>query len=210
MPKSSKIPEPSPPEPADQMVIRDLETVKVLTDPLRLEILELMRQPITVKAVARSLKMPPTKLYYHVGQMEAHGLVRVVATRVVSGIIEKQYQVTARHYSIDRKLLGVGKSDRDSLTQILHNVMDSVSADIQKGLESGLIQIGDEYPIHQRLVLGRTLVRMTPPQAQAFIETLNGLLKQFSADPSEEAQPYSFLIAFHPHSQAKVMEGDDA
>ncbi|GEM84153.1 winged helix-turn-helix domain-containing protein [Meiothermus hypogaeus] len=209
MSKSAKQAEPSPPEPADQMIIRDLETVKVLTDPLRLEILELMRQPITVKAVARSLKMPPTKLYYHIGQMEAHGLIRVVATRVVSGIIEKQYQVTARHYSIDRKLLGVDKNNHHSLTQILHNVLDGVSADIQKGLESGLIRVGDEHPVHQRLVLGRTLVRITPQQAQEFIEKINQLLKQFSEDPSEEAQPYSFLIAFHPHSQAKVMEGDD-
>lgn len=210
MSKTSKADESPIPEPADQLVIRELETLKVLTDPLRLQILELMGKPITVKTVAKSLEIPPTKLYYHVGQMEAHGLIRVVGTRVVSGIIEKQYQVTAKHYTIDRSLLEIHKKDHSSLTEILHNVMDGVSADIQKGLEGGLIQVGDEHPVHQRLVLGRTLVRMTPPQAQEFIETINKLLKQFSTDPSEEAQPYSFLIAFHPHSQAQVKEdGDD-
>ncbi len=208
--KTSKAVESPFPEPADQLVIRELETLKVLTDPLRLQILELMSKPITVKTVAKSLEMPPTKLYYHVSQMEAHGLIRVVGTRVVSGIIEKQYQVTAKNYTIDRSLLGIHKKDHNSLTEILHNVMDGVSADIQKGLESGLIRVGDEHPVHQRLVLGRTLVRMTPQQAQEFIETIHKLLKQFNTDPSEEAQPYSFLIAFHPHSQAQVKEdGND-
>ncbi|WP_299429905.1 helix-turn-helix domain-containing protein [uncultured Meiothermus sp.] len=209
MSNASKAVESPRPEPANQLVIRDLETLKVLTDPLRLQILELMSKPITVKVVARSLAMPPTKLYYHVGQMEAHGLIRVVGTRVVSGIIEKQYQVTAKNYSIDRSLLEIHKKDHSSLTEILHNVMDGVSADIQKGLESGLIQVGDEHPVHQRLVLGRTLVLMTPQQAQQFIETIHMLLKQFSTGPSEKAQPYSFLIAFHPHSQAQVEEGDN-
>jgi hypothetical protein len=44
--------------PAEQMVVKDLETLRMLTDPLRLQILELMSQPHTVKEVALALKTP--------------------------------------------------------------------------------------------------------------------------------------------------------
>ncbi|MBX6342634.1 MAG: helix-turn-helix transcriptional regulator [Thermomicrobiaceae bacterium] len=81
----------------DVFVIRDLETLRAVSDPLRLRLFELLRGgPRTVKQLAAALDLPPTRLYYHVGQLEAHGLVRVVDTRVVSGIIEKRYQATAQ------------------------------------------------------------------------------------------------------------------
>ena len=193
--------------PADQMVIKDLETLKVLTEPLRLQILELMAKPCTVKLVAKSLDMPPTKLYYHVSQLEEHGIIRVVATRVVSGIIEKQYQVTAKSFSIDRSLLGLGKHDWKEWDIIWHNLIEGVSADIRKGLESGLLQVDDHAPIHQRLMLGRSIIKMTPKQAGEFSEKLKVLLKEYDGhDHSDESQPYSLLIAFHLHTRAQVKE----
>ena len=209
--------------PADQMVIKDLETLKVLTDPMRLQILELMAKPITVKVVAKSLDMPPTKLYYHVSQLEEHGIIRVVATRVVSGIIEKQYQVTAKSFSIDRSLLSLDKHDWREWDGIWHNLIDGVSADIRAGLESGLIQIGDEHPKHKRLMLGRSIIKMTPEQANAFAEKLKALLEEYDqgtpgkeAQPghghspaAQAAQPYSILIAFHLHTRAQVKEESD-
>lgn len=75
----------------DEMMIEDAETLRVLADPLRLRIRELMVRPCTVKQVAAVLGIAPTKLYYHINLLEKHKLIVVVAARVVSGIIEKQY-----------------------------------------------------------------------------------------------------------------------
>ena len=80
---------------ADAMKITDLESLKVLADPLRLSILEYLMKPSTVKRIAEKLGKPPTKLYYHFNLLEQHGLIQLVDTRVVSGIIEKHYQATA-------------------------------------------------------------------------------------------------------------------
>src|SRR6266513_2118828 len=83
-------------EPAPEMVVSNFDTLKVVADPTRLRILEvLIEQPLTVKQVARKLEIAPTKLYYHVNLLEEHGLLTVTASRVVSGIIEKQYRTTA-------------------------------------------------------------------------------------------------------------------
>src|SRR3954447_21221010 len=93
-------------EPADRMVIKDLEALKAVSDPLRLRIMETMLQGArTVKQLAKELKTTPTKLYYHMNLLEQHGLVKVTGTRIVAGIIEKQYQLAAYSIHIDRSLL---------------------------------------------------------------------------------------------------------
>ena len=77
-------------------MIENLETLKVVADPLRLRILDAFGdKPHTVKQIAKVLEIPPNKLYYHVNMLEEHGLIRVVNTRLVSGIVEKTYRATA-------------------------------------------------------------------------------------------------------------------
>src|SRR5919199_1430804 len=93
-------------KPDDVFFITDVETLKVVADPLRLRILDVLRRgPSTVKHLATELDVPLKKLYYHVNLLETHSLIRVVGTRVISGIIEKQYQVAAHRLSVARSLL---------------------------------------------------------------------------------------------------------
>jgi DNA-binding transcriptional ArsR family regulator len=78
--------------------VTSVETLKAMADPLRLAILTaLMRDEhnlrvMSVKELAAELGEPQTRLYRHVKQLEAAGLIRVAASRVVSGIIEQRYQ----------------------------------------------------------------------------------------------------------------------
>lgn len=59
-------------QPADVMVIEDMETLKLIYRPLRLQILEAFSsEPRPVKQVAADLNMQPNKLYYHVNRLEA-------------------------------------------------------------------------------------------------------------------------------------------
>src|SRR5688572_10061938 len=84
----------------DVLIVTDLETLKLISDPLRLRMLELLRgEPRTVKELARALGVAPTKLYYHVKLLLERELIRVAETRIVSGITEKRYQVTAARLS---------------------------------------------------------------------------------------------------------------
>src|SRR5215204_4411779 len=88
--------------PAPEFVVSDLETLKVVSDPLRIQLLELLvRGPRTVKQLASEMGTTSTKLYYHMSLLEERGIVRVISTRVVSGIIEKQYAITAYSFRPD-------------------------------------------------------------------------------------------------------------
>src|SRR5947208_901637 len=81
----------------EERTVTDLETLRLLADPLRLSILGAFpsgtakRLPMSVKEIADKIDEGQTKLYRHVKKLEDAGLLRVAETRVVSGIIEKRY-----------------------------------------------------------------------------------------------------------------------
>ncbi|HUJ05901.1 MAG TPA: metalloregulator ArsR/SmtB family transcription factor [Streptosporangiaceae bacterium] len=83
--------------------ISNVETLRALADPTRLKLLSaLMQGPasampvMSVKELAARIGEPQTKLYRHMKQLEAAGLIRVAASRVVSGIVEQRYQACQR------------------------------------------------------------------------------------------------------------------
>ena len=85
-------------EPLAVRTVDDVDVLKAMADPTRMAILAaLMRTrrdlPVmSVKELAAELGEPQTKLYRHVRQLEAAGLIRVASTRMVSGILEQRYQ----------------------------------------------------------------------------------------------------------------------
>lgn len=96
-------------EQADGLVLSDLAQVKVLANPLRVRILELLsRQEMTTKQVAESLGEKPTKLYHHVEVLERAGLVRLTRTRQNRGTLEKYYRAIARAFTVDSGLFSDG------------------------------------------------------------------------------------------------------
>ena len=99
---------------ASEMPVRaidDVDVLKALADPTRLAILgalmkSLQNLPVmSVKELAAELGEPQTKLYRHVRQLEAAGLIRVASTRMVSGILEQRYQAAQQELTFARGLL---------------------------------------------------------------------------------------------------------
>ena len=188
-------------QPEDILVIDSLETLKIVADPLRLKILELLRSaPHTVKQLAAALHTPLKKLYYHVNLLEEHGLIRVTSTRVVSGIIEKQYQVTAYRLSVDRALLAPDETSGDSLDAFLSMILDHAKSEIKKSVRAGLIEVSEHKSLQERgLLLGRRWIRMSPAQADEFLVRLKELEREFeAAQPGEETLLYEILLGLYP------------
>src|SRR5690348_7239748 len=77
-------------DPQPIRTVDDVEVLKALADPTRIAILAALMKagrdlPImSVKELAAELGQPQTKLYRHVRQLEAAGLIKVAATRLVS------------------------------------------------------------------------------------------------------------------------------
>jgi DNA-binding Lrp family transcriptional regulator len=98
----------------------------------------------TVKQLAEELDLLPTKLYYHVNLLEKHGLITVAETQVVSGIIEKKYQVIADNIIIDKNILATeeGPSDEklEGLLSSIQSFLDSTYKNVEKSLKTNLIE----------------------------------------------------------------------
>lgn len=93
-------------EPVATRSIDDIEGLRALADPTRLAILTTLMEPapdnlpvMSAKELAAHLGESQTKLYRHLRQLEAAGLIRVAATRIVSGILEQRYQACQRDLS---------------------------------------------------------------------------------------------------------------
>lgn len=200
-------------EPRDMFKITDLETLKVVTDPLRLNILNFLRgEPRTVKELARALHLSQTKLYYHIGLLEEHQLIRVTGTRLVSGILEKQYQATAYKLTVDRTLFtptGAAPTRYEGLEVFLSAVLDYTHSDMMRSVRAGLAVPSKDAPPERRLQVGRSWYWLTAEEARAFTDRLRALEEEFQRlhgdQPAEGAQLYEFLIGFYPtheHSPA--------
>jgi DNA-binding transcriptional ArsR family regulator len=82
--------------------VADVEELKALADPTRLAIIDALMKArpdlriMSVKELAEETGQPQTKLYRHVRVLESAGLIRVAASRMVSGILEQRYQACQR------------------------------------------------------------------------------------------------------------------
>jgi predicted ArsR family transcriptional regulator len=198
-----KIPKMRSDEPKDQVVIDDLETLKVLSDPLRMQLIELMsHQARTVKQLAKELGTTPHKLYYHVKLLEDHGLIRVAETRLVSGILEKHYQIAARDIVVANGLLSVrkpeGKSDIEGL---ISSILDGTKADF---IRSFRVRTEGEFHVDERHLSSATreMANLTREQAKAICEKLEELVREFESydDEADQAQrqKYALTTIFYP------------
>lgn len=188
--------------PQEELVIDDLETLRALSDPLRLRILELLAQPQTAKSIAAKLAIGKTKLYYHLNLLEKHGIIRVVRTRVVSGIIEKSYQVTALSFRPAKELLSSGEEGQAQGAAIIDSILDATRRDLVHGLKTGTVAIGATDRA-QKFLLGRTVMSLTPAQAKSFFERLQALLAEVAQYeiPTTEGRSYALTVAFFPKTE---------
>jgi DNA-binding transcriptional ArsR family regulator len=162
---------------SEQLVIRDVATLKALADPLRLEILfELLQGPSTVKSVASALGVGATRLYYHFKILERAGLIRVAGTRMVSGIEERRYEAVATGYKPAPELT-------DSLVEdgIIGALLRVVRAELELALMArSPAPPGD--PASPVPVLSFTALALSPADVEEVQRRLNALAREFEAD----------------------------
>ncbi len=202
--------------------IGDVATLKALSDPLRLRILETMVQrtnePWSVKELAAALAVPQTRLYHHVDQLVEHDLVRPVERRVVSGIIETRYRVVARSFQLDRRMFAAGSEEtRAVLHETLVSVFDTSRDEIELAIRLGAIDVAETAPPERRLLLSRGVARLAPERAAELRERLVALLSDFESEPAThdegtgegpgDARAYGIVLAVYPLPASEPTDG---
>jgi DNA-binding transcriptional ArsR family regulator len=93
-------------EPAESFTIRTPEQLRAVSDPLRQRLMGAFAEPATVKQAAAKLGVPLGRLYHHVDQLEAAGLIRVVSERKRRATVERTFQAVARRLAVAASAIG--------------------------------------------------------------------------------------------------------
>jgi DNA-binding transcriptional ArsR family regulator len=198
----------SGPDPAPGLrTIEDVPTLKALADPLRIAILTTLmrgvpgaRRVMSVKELAAELGEPQTKLYRHVKQLERAGLIRVAASRMVSGILEQRYQACQTDLRFGRELLR-DTAAADDATAVIAALFDQFRDRFLAALRDGAISMA-EFPAersHRRAVLyldqaGRVPAARAVAVRDRLLEVISEL--EQPAGDTEDSVPVEVLISF--------------
>jgi DNA-binding transcriptional ArsR family regulator len=202
-------------EPAAELQIDDLETVKLLADPLRLRIMESFGRigggALTVKRIAAELGESATKLYYHVNLLEERGLLKAVGSRIVSGIVETSYLPAARSFKLGRPLFSMDSPDvRETLAATVLTVLDGTREDILATARAGLVDLRPEAAPGHKVVVAKLSASFTPKRVEAFTRKLHALVAEMDRDDEgADVLQHGLTVCFYPLAVATSGDGTD-
>lgn len=189
------------------MMIDNLDTLKVLVDPLRLQILQVLnREPQTINQVAERLGSSSSRLYYHFNLMESHGLITVVSTQMVNNIMEKTYWVTAENYEVDKDLLSSSsESVQEDIVQIVSSSLAAVREDFIRSIQAREKQLkkdGSEAPLPITMFQISKVVKDST--FEDFSTRLKDLIQEFGAlpeekEPGDDVRRWSLATYLYPN-----------
>ena len=187
----------------EQAAINSVDQLKALADPTRLAILENLMSssqalPVkSVKELAAALGEPQTKLYRHVKVLESAGLIRVAATRMVSGIAEQRYQACQRDLDFAANLLRQNVDEAEALMRAVFDQFRNGFLAVRRARPAG-DNDADDTSLRTTLLIYAS-GRRTPAQVAAVRASLSeAVAAHFDGDDSgdPEAVPMHVLVSY--------------
>jgi predicted transcriptional regulator len=184
-------------------LIKDFDTLKVIADPVRNQILEvLLQNPHNVKEVADKLGLGASKLYYHFNMLEKFRFIEVVETRQVGNLLEKYYQATTSFVTIDPNLLAFNTDEgKENVLSVMTATIDTTREDVIRSLQARAFQLKQGAAEQSRTItISRLLVNLKEEQADQFYRRLEALIAEFEEADSKEPndQTFALMVAFYP------------
>jgi len=191
--------------PAAVRTVDSVAALKAMADPTRLAILAaLMRTrdlPVmSVKELAAELGEPQTKLYRHVRQLEAAGLIKVASTRMVSGILEQRYQACQRDLRLGR---GVIAENADESEELMRAALDRYRDGFFAAFRAGRLPAGDVPPgeSYRKPLVFMSDLKVSPARAAQLMTKLEEVIDSFQDEQAEDPDGVSlnlFISSYVP------------
>ena len=139
----------------DLLVLRDLECVKAIAHPRRIDILNAFgKEPLSAKQLSEMLDEPHAKINYHIKKLYNVGILELVEEKIKSGIVEKYYYPTANNVVMSRKIIdytldpasedgSVSISDFEDTVENFYNAVEQGALKLDNVLEYRNIKLSD-------------------------------------------------------------------
>lgn len=173
------------------------EKLKAFTHPYRMKLIHVLREltrPATATEVARVLGDGPGKVHYHMRLLEQAGIVSLVRTETVNGIVARFYEPAARHYRVKGASLGSDgdASLRDEVARLITlRFRDGLKAFLERTTSTSLRPVASEEA-------GSFLYDLTLHCSDVDWQNLRSILDEFAnrhREPNEETLTRHIFVA---------------
>ncbi|MEM5774392.1 MAG: helix-turn-helix domain-containing protein [Anaerolineaceae bacterium] len=180
--------------------VRDLETMKALSDPRRVEILGLLQKPRTTRQVADVLGETANAMYYHILELEKYRLIKVVKTAMKGHMQEKYYQAVAHFYAPAVSLFE-GRFDpyKTDNVQVLQEMQETALNEMQKAVVDP--ELEEQLP--QSSFLAQKRLFLTQQQQREFRKKLSALIREYEDGQADGAAEVLLTAFLFPVSQTE-------
>lgn len=145
------------------MIIEDLEQLRLLSDPLKLSLVQVFGEAEgTVASAAEALDEPQTKLYRHVDALLSAGLIEITREAPKRGTIERWFRTVAKRFEVaDGLLTGNELGDENSA---IRKLLRSTETELLKAMQDA----DEQFPP----TFARFHARATPEQLEELQQRL--------------------------------------
>jgi DNA-binding transcriptional ArsR family regulator len=181
-------------------VVEDIEALQVLGHPLRVRILEALREPGSAATVAREVGETRQKINYHLKELERVRLVEPVGERRSGNFIETLYEAAGRSFLVSPQVAWSDPRRLDTLRQqhSLENLV-MVGAQLQRDAISLLDRAAfDGEEIASAAVEADVHFADEKDRAAFLDEYLAAVQKLCDRYGGREGLPYRVVLAAHP------------
>ncbi|MBE9914896.1 winged helix-turn-helix transcriptional regulator [Paenibacillus donghaensis] len=185
--------------------IKTHEQLKAIADPLRTKILmKLVKEAYTGQQLAEMLGIQRNNIYFHLKELEKHGIIQVVRKEEKNGIVQKYYRAVAGRFIPEDHLLPSADLVETS-RQVFMETLEATRTKIENApAESFALDSRNET--RRKNIASTYRFHATEESFHAFVEEFRQLMnKHFTMQTSETADSqesveekdyYLSLIAF--------------
>ncbi|MGB2694088.1 MAG: helix-turn-helix domain-containing protein [Dehalococcoidia bacterium] len=193
------------PAQAGVRILDDLEALQVLGHPLRVQILDALREPASAAAVARLVGQPRQKVNYHLKELERVHLVQPTGERRVGNFVETLYQAVARSYVVSPKIAWADPRRMQALAD-QHSLETLVM--LGDRLQRDAIALLDRAAFDGEQIASASVTADAKFESEAdraaflqeYVQSITELLDRYGA---KEGAPYRVVLAAYPDDEVR-------
>ena len=176
------------------LYIKEIEQVRLLSDPLKLQLLQAFAESEkTAKEAAECLGETLTKLYRHVDALLDGELIEIIRETPKRGTVERTFRAVAERFEVDQSLFS-GEDESESMNA----VRDLLRVGENEILQA-LAHVADQED--PPMTVMRTRVKGSPEQLERLHQSLQDWFEEVQANQEEIPEDYEeagMMIAFYP------------
>ena len=177
----------------ENIVLSTLEEIKVYSDPYRLKIIYAfgrIGRPATVKEVADAMGEVPAKIHYHVKKLEKIGILKIVATKEINGIVAKYYETFPGEIHIRQSEL-----EEPVRKVVMSEAHKAIVTILDEGRSKFLQNVNSEEE-GQHAILSGHVLHMTKEEAKELTGQIHELISKYERKSADEgAKVFDLMLA---------------